>query len=65
MAYSKAFTKHDRRKSDLLLNVVIAHMAFNSGKTYRQREESHTRFREAVRILHEFMAEERQEKAGA
>ena len=65
MAYSKAFTKRDRRESDLLLEVVFAHMAFSSSKNHRQRLEAHSRFREAVRVLHEFMDEEKREKAGA
>jgi len=56
MAHSKAFSPRDRQEADLLLNVVLAHMAFSSAKDGPGRQVAHDRLVEAVRILYEFVA---------
>jgi hypothetical protein len=55
MAYDKTKRKLDRREADLLLNVVFAHMSLSSAKDYRSHQLAHDRFKDAVRILHQFV----------
>jgi hypothetical protein len=55
MAAARAFSKRDRKESDLLLNVVFAHMAFGSAKSEPDRDVAHNRFKEAVRILYRYL----------
>jgi len=55
MPYVKARSKRDRREADLLLNVVLAHMAFHSAKDLRTRRLERDRFTAAVQIFHEFV----------
>ena len=55
MAYDKAMRKVDRREADLLLNVVFAHMSLSSAKDSRSHQVAHERFKDAVRILHQFV----------
>lgn len=55
MAYGKGKRKRDRQESDLLLNAVLAHMAFSSAKDYVGRKMAHDRFKDAVRVLLQFV----------
>jgi len=55
MPYVKARSKRDRREADLLLNVVLAHMAFHSAKDLRTRRSERQRFTTAVQIFHDFV----------
>jgi hypothetical protein len=65
MAYDKAKRKRDRREADLLLNVVYAHMSLSSAKDYRSHKTAHDRFRDAVRLLHQFATAENPEEDAA
>jgi hypothetical protein len=58
MADPKQVPNRDRRESNLLLNVVFAHMAFSSAKNGEDRKKTHLRFKDAVRTLHQFMETE-------
>jgi hypothetical protein len=55
MTHSEARHARDRRQSDLLLDVVFAHMALSSAKDQYSRERARGWFREAVRKLDEFL----------
>ncbi len=55
MAHDKAKRKLDRREADLLLNVVFAHMSLSSAKDFRSHQVAHDRFKDAVRILYQFV----------
>ena len=59
--------KHERWESDLLLNVVLAHMAFASASDEQVRNIAHDRFVSAIRKLYEFVAPEvqRDSRTGA
>jgi len=49
----------DRRESDLLLNVVMAHMAYSSAKDFTSRKAARDGFEEAVQLLYDVvMADE-------
>jgi hypothetical protein len=61
MAHDKALRKLDRREADLLLNVVFAHMSISSAKDDRSHQMAHERFKDAVRILHQFVSSIREE----
>ena len=54
-AVAKAVNKRDRQESDLLLNVVFAHMTFGNTRREPDREFAHHRFIEAVRTLYQFL----------
>lgn len=56
MAHDKTLRKLDRREADLLLNVVFAHMSISSAKDDRSHQMAHERFKDAVRILHQFVS---------
>jgi hypothetical protein len=56
MAQEKALRKFDRREADLLLNVVFAHMSISSAKDRKSHQMAHERFKDAVRILHQFVS---------
>lgn len=51
-------TSRDRRESDLLLEVVLAHMAYNSRADRELRAKAHANFEEAVRKLERFLSSE-------
>jgi hypothetical protein len=55
MAYDNATRKLDRREADLLLNVVFAHMSLSRAKDCESHRVAHDRFKEAVRVLHQFV----------
>lgn len=62
MAYAEAKRNRDRWEADLLLNVVLAHMAFNSTKDSRGRQMAYDRFKGTVRQLYEFVTAETSEE---
>lgn len=51
-------TGRDRRESDLLLDAVLAHMAYNSGADRDLRAKAHADFKQAVRRLEQFLSSE-------
>jgi hypothetical protein len=63
MPHAEAKRIRDRWESDLLLNVVFAHMAFSSTKDSVRRDTAHQRFKNAVRELHVFLTSEEEENA--
>jgi hypothetical protein len=65
MPHAKARSPRERREADLLLNVVLAHMAFHSAKDPIARKMERERFTEAARKLHEFVAEAADEENSA
>ncbi len=58
MANAEARRIRDRWVSDLLLNVVFAHMAYSSAKDASRREAAKLRFKNAVRELSNFLTSE-------
>lgn len=58
MAYVEANRNRDRWEADLLLNVVLAHMAFSSTKDYRVRKMAYDRFKGTVHQLYQFVTAE-------
>jgi hypothetical protein len=51
MAYNKAHQSKDREEADLLLEVVLAHMAFQSARDDTTRVMARRRFVERVQTL--------------
>lgn len=51
----------DRWESDLLLNVVIAHMAFSNTQDAANRKKAYDRFTGAVAQLYQFVVNEESE----
>jgi hypothetical protein len=65
MAYEKAKQRTDRREADLLLNVVFAHMSLSSAKDRASHQIAHDRFKDAVRILHQFISSAAEQDAAS
>jgi hypothetical protein len=42
-------------EANLFLDAIVAHMAFLESRDLRTREETHSSFVEAIRVLHEFL----------
>jgi hypothetical protein len=63
VASLKVKTDRDRRESDLVLGVAVAHWAVNTAKDWEDRKAAHDGFKDAVRKLHEFVASEREENS--
>lgn len=55
MAHDNAKRKLNRREADLLLNVVFAHMSLSRAKDCGSHQIAHDRFKDAVRVLHQFV----------
>jgi hypothetical protein len=51
----KAQRDRDRWEADLLLNVVIAHIAFSNSPDAVSRKKAYTRFRSMVNQLYQFV----------
>lgn len=42
-------------EANLFLDAIVAHMAFLESRSPKAREETHSSFVEAIRVLHEFL----------
>lgn len=58
MATAKGLRPGSRRESDLLLEVVLAHLAYDSAKTDQDRQAARERFVARVRTLYDFITGE-------
>jgi hypothetical protein len=58
MASTKAKSACDRREAELVLDVAVAHWAFNRAENLEDRKTAHECFKDAVRILYEFTTTE-------
>ncbi len=50
--------RRDRRESDLLLNVVLAHMSYSSAKDVASRRVARERFEQAVHLFYDYVITE-------
>ena len=64
MAYAEAKRNRDQWEADLLLNVVLAHLAFTSTKDSRGRQMAYERFKGTVRQLYQFVTAENSAEDG-
>ena len=55
MPYAKARSQRDRREADLLVNVVLAHMAFHNARDATRCKIERERFKAAVLQFHDFV----------